>query len=98
VNTGKAPQINDLCKEVKQRSESATTDMVEALRLAVYRLESLLELSHMSWASVKEIADYILERKVHLTRSKLGIRNEQTIMKKQVAWSLPHGARTRNPG
>jgi signal transduction histidine kinase len=44
----------------------------EALRLAEYRLESLLELSHMNWASIKEIADYILERQVHLTNSKLG--------------------------
>jgi hypothetical protein len=51
VNTCKAPQINDFCKGVKQRSESATTDLVEALRLAEYRLESLLELSQMNWAS-----------------------------------------------
>jgi hypothetical protein len=57
MNTDKTPQINDPYERVKQRPESATTALEEALWLAEYRLESLLELSQMSWASVKEIAD-----------------------------------------
>jgi signal transduction histidine kinase len=90
MNTDKAPQINVLCNRVEQRPESETTALEEALKLAEYRLESLLELSHMSWASIKEIADYILERQVRLTRSKLGaitlLNEDETALTFQ-AWS-----------
>ena len=90
MNTDKATQINDLCKRVAQRPAPEMTVLEEALRLAEYRLESLLELSQMSWASVKEIADYILERQVHLTRSKLGaislLNEDETALTFQ-AWS-----------
>jgi signal transduction histidine kinase len=90
VNTDKATQINDLCKRVAQRPQPEMTVLEEALRLAEYRLESLLELSQMSWASVKEIADYILERQVCLTRSKLGaislLNEDETALTFQ-AWS-----------
>ena len=90
MNTDKASQINDLFKRVEQRPESETTALQDALRLAEYRLESLLELSQMSWASIKEIADYILERQVHLTRSKLGaislLNEDETVLTFQ-AWS-----------
>ena len=90
MNTDKATQINDLCKRVAQRPAPEMTVLEEALRLAEYRLESLLELSQMSWASVKEIADYILERQVHLTRSKLGaislLNEDETVLTFQ-AWS-----------
>jgi signal transduction histidine kinase len=82
--------MNDLFKSVEQRPESETTALKEALSLAEYRLESLLELSQMSWASVKEIADFILERQVHLTRSKLGaislLNEDETALTFQ-AWS-----------
>jgi len=90
VNTDKAPQMNDLFKSVEQRPEAETTALEEALSLAEYRLESLLELSHMNWASIKEIADYILERQVRLTRSKLGaislLNEDETALTFQ-AWS-----------
>lgn len=44
----------------------------EALRLDEHRLEALLELSRMGEASIKEIADFVLERQVSLTRSSMG--------------------------
>ena len=57
MNTDKSLQINAFCKSVGQKPDSETAKMQDALRLAEYRLESLLELSQMSWASVREIAD-----------------------------------------
>jgi signal transduction histidine kinase len=90
MNTDKASQINVLGKSVEQRPESETRGLGEALRLAEYRLESLLELSHMRWASIKEIADYILERQVRLTRSKLAaisLLNEDETAFTFQAWS-----------
>jgi PAS domain S-box-containing protein len=44
----------------------------EALRFDEARLETLLELSRMSRVSLKEIADYVLEEQVKLTRSEIG--------------------------
>jgi signal transduction histidine kinase len=90
VNTNWPPRINDLYKGLEQMPESEKTVLEEALGLAQYRLESLLELSHMSWASIEEIADYILERQVRLTRSKLGaislLNEDETALTFQ-AWS-----------
>lgn len=83
-------QSNDLCRRVEQKRKSETTATEEALRLAEYRLQSLLELSQMSWASIKEIADYILERQVRITNSKLGaislLNEDETALTFQ-AWS-----------
>ncbi len=90
MNTDKSLQINAFCKSVGQKPDSETAKMQDALRLAEYRLESLLELSQMSWASVREIADYILERQVRITNSKLGaisiLNEDQTALTFQ-AWS-----------
>ncbi len=44
----------------------------EALRLDETRLEALLQLSQIPWTSEREIADYVLEQQVKLTRSETG--------------------------
>ncbi len=75
---------------LSQKPEFETKATEEALRLAEYRLQSLLELSLMNWASVKEIAEYILERQVRITNSKLGaislLNEDETALTFQ-AWS-----------
>ncbi|MCE5334818.1 MAG: GAF domain-containing protein [Desulfobacteraceae bacterium] len=43
-----------------------------ALRFDEKRLEALLQLSRMAWTSEMEIAEYVLEQEVRLTRSKIG--------------------------
>ncbi len=44
----------------------------EALRLNEKRLEALLNLGQTSWVSEREIADYVLEQQIKLTRSETG--------------------------
>lgn len=44
----------------------------EALRLNEARLQALLDLSHMTRSPTDEIADFVLEQAVKLTKSKLG--------------------------
>ncbi|MFZ0930552.1 MAG: PAS domain S-box protein [Syntrophobacteraceae bacterium] len=44
----------------------------EALRLNEKRLEALLDLSQIPWASEREIADYVLDQEIMLTRSETG--------------------------
>ncbi len=44
----------------------------EALRLNEKRLEALLNLSQIPWASERDIADYVLEQQIKLTRSETG--------------------------
>lgn len=64
--------------------------VAEALRLDEIRLEALLRLSQMSWASEDEIGSYVLDQQVKLTRSKIGSlgfldEDEKTLMLH--AWS-----------
>jgi C4-dicarboxylate-specific signal transduction histidine kinase len=56
----------------------------EKVRFNEYRLEALLELSEMREATIKEIADFVLEEGVKLTQSKIGFigfmdRDESTL-------------------
>lgn len=58
--------------------KTAITDITErkrtehAIRLNEARLEAVLQLSHMTEASLQEITDFALEQAVALTKSKLG--------------------------
>ncbi len=56
-----------LQKEIAERRR-----MEEALRFDEKRLEALLQLSQMTLTSEMEIAEYVLEQDVRLTRSKIG--------------------------
>jgi len=62
----------------------------EALQLDEARLEALLELSNMPQASVSEMADFVLEEAVKLTRSEIGFigfMNEDGTVMDIHAWS-----------
>lgn len=56
----------------------------EALRLDESRLETLVELSQMTEASVRQISDFVLEQQVRLTVSKFGwlafLNEDETIL------------------
>ena len=62
----------------------------EALRLNEYRLKVLLELQHMSEASMQEITDFALEEGMRLTSSKIGylafINEDETVVT-MYSWS-----------
>jgi PAS domain S-box-containing protein len=61
-----------------------------ALRLDESRLEALLELSHMTESSPEQIADFVLEEQVKLTRSNigwLGFMNEDETFLTLHSWS-----------
>ena len=62
----------------------------EALRLDERRLEALLELDQIPWASEREIATYVLDQLIRLTRSEIGtlgfLDEEEKILALQ-AWS-----------
>lgn len=64
--------------------------MEESLRMDELRLEALLELSQMSKASDREIADFVLKQTVRLTQSGLGalgfLNEDETILTLH-AWS-----------
>ncbi len=62
----------------------------DELQLNERRLEALLQLSHMSEASLREIADFALEEGVALTRSKIGyiaFMNEDETVLTMYTWS-----------
>ncbi len=68
-----------LKREIEERKSAE-----EKVRLNESRLEALLELSEMREATVKEIADFVLEEGVKLTQSKIGFigfmdRDESTL-------------------
>ena len=56
-----------LINEIIERSR-----IEEALRLNEKRLEALLNLSQTQWTSDREIADYVLDQEMKLTRSEAG--------------------------
>ncbi|MGA2403788.1 MAG: PAS domain S-box protein, partial [Syntrophobacteraceae bacterium] len=70
----------------------------EALRLNERRLEALLHLSQVSWASEREIADYVLEQQVKLTRSETGSVGFLDEDEKVVTWSTGITGHTEFPG
>jgi signal transduction histidine kinase len=62
----------------------------EALRLDERRLEALLELDQIPWASESEIANYVLDQLIRLTRSEIGTMgflDEEEKMLTLQAWS-----------
>ncbi len=82
----KAKQMEEgLRREIGERKQ-----IEAALRLDETRLEALLELSHMTGDSIREIADFAVEQQVNLTRSKIGwlglLNEDETILSVQ-AWS-----------
>jgi PAS domain S-box-containing protein len=66
--TAELQQTNKRLKE--ENEERLRTE--QSLRLEEARLEALLQLSHMSEASVDETAEFILEHGIALTQSKIG--------------------------
>ncbi len=63
---------------------------VAETRLNEARLEAVLQLSHMTEASLKEITDFALEQAVALTRSKIGylaFMNEDETVLTMHSWS-----------
>lgn len=79
-------------EELESRVKQRTMELAranEALRLNEYRLECLLKLNQMSRASTSEIADYVLEQQVRLTKSAIGaigFLNEEETMVTVHAW------------
>lgn len=74
---------NDIL-EVRVRERTAELARSnEALRLDDMRLQALLELSQMSAASIRQIADFVVEQQVRLTGSKVGwlglVSGEETV-------------------
>ena len=59
----------------------------DALRLDERRLEALLQLSQVPWTSEREIADYVLEQQVKLTRSETGSVGFLDEEEKVLTWS-----------
>ena len=59
----------------------------EALRLDERRLEALVQLSQVPWTSEEEIADYVLEQQVKLTRSETGSVGYLDEDEKFLTWS-----------
>jgi len=78
-------QVKELEKEVFEGKKAE-----EALKLNESRLEALVMLTKMADYSIKEVADFVLEEGVRLTRSKLGflgfLSDEETFMTVH-AWS-----------
>ncbi|MDA8306306.1 MAG: PAS domain S-box protein [Deltaproteobacteria bacterium] len=77
----------------------------EAQRLNEKRLEALLNLSQVPWTSEKEIAHYVLEQELKLTRSEtgaIGFLDEEEKVVNWCAWLSAHaplaGARTEEAG
>lgn len=82
----KAKQMEEgLRREIAERKQ-----IEAALRLDEARLEALLDLSHMTGNTIREIANFAVEQQVKLTGSKIGwlglVNEEETILSIQ-AWS-----------
>ena len=80
-------------KQTEQALRQAHAELerqVAETRLNETRLEAVLQLSHMTEASLKEITDFALEQAVALTRSKIGylaFMNEDETVLTMHSWS-----------
>ena len=70
-----------LRSEIVERSR-----IEEALRLNEKRLEALLNLSQIPWASESEIAQYVFEQEIKLTRSQAGAIGFVDVEEKALTW------------
>jgi len=84
--TAELARANEMLRaEIEERKRAE-----KALRLDESRLEALLDLSHMTGASPGQIADFVLEEQVRLTRSNvgwLGFMSEDETFLTLHAWS-----------
>ena len=83
-------RANDLLEERVRERTIELARLNEALRINEARLEALWELSQLSGASEKEIADFVLDRQVSITESEFGmfgfINEDETFVTLR-AWS-----------
>ncbi len=77
-------------EEALQKAHDELELRVEETRLNEARLEAVLQLSHMTEASLKEITDFALDQAVALTESKIGyvaFMNEDETVLTMHSWS-----------
>ncbi len=83
--TKQGDRIVALCRDIRERKKAE-----EALRFDEQRLETLLQLNQMSFASLSEIAHFAMEEAVRLTQSKIGyiaFANPEETVLTMYAWS-----------